>query len=279
MIKILLLLFISNIALAGSIDPQSAVAEHNKWRNILNRGELGSQPRPEPYIQDMYWDTALADSAQSHTDKCVWEHSNTGGENLYAHSGSNGSLTAGIAIWADEHNDYDFTTNSSVNGNAVGHYTQIIWDESLRVGCAATQCNPIMKPDGSVLWSGVMYACQYRESGNWTGFQPYETQASKTSLVEYTSANENLDFQILNLNGDFFRAKLILKSYDEPLLFEFITYEQVDDSRADGIDSVAYFDGNFIIVPRLSIDSADLYYAKFKLTDEQLFELTEVGLR
>lgn len=276
--KIILLLFISNLSMAGSIDPNTAVAEHNKWRNILNRGELGSQPRPDPFIQDTYWDPLLAESAQSHTDKCVWEHSNTGGENLYAHSGSYGSMTEGIRLWVDEHKDYDFASNKSVNGELVGHYTQAVWDDSLKVGCAATQCRPIRYPDGSALWDGTFYACQYRESGNWVGYQPYETEGSITSKVELTSANGNLDLQLLNLNGYFFRVKMKITT-DTPLLFELVAYQQIDNSRADGIKDIAYFDRDSIIIPRVSIDGIDRYYIVLKHRGELLFELTAGGER
>ena len=280
--KFILLLFLaSNIALAGSIDPETGVFEHNKWRNALNRGELGTQPRPDPFIQDMYWDAQLAESAQSHTDKCVWEHSNTGGENLYAQSGNGSTIADGIIAWKDEHHDYDFEPISANSaGPPIGHYTQLVWDESLRVGCAASQCKPLKLPDGSALWDGTYYACQYRESGNWIGELPYDVSGQNTSRVEYNSANSNLNFQLLKVGDSYFRAKMKLKSF-APLMFEFVTYQQITSSRAEGFNDIAYYDENTasLIVPRLSIDGSDRYFVELKHTGNLLFEISDGGIR
>ena len=43
-----------------------------------------------------------------------------------------------------------------------GHYTQIVWETTQKVGCAKIQC------DGFDLW-----VCNYDPPGNWVGEKPY----------------------------------------------------------------------------------------------------------
>ncbi len=277
-VKLLLfisLFFITHVVYANSIDPQLAVAEHNKWRNQLNRGELGNQPIPNPYVSDMYWDQSLADAAQSHTDKCIWEHSGTGGENLYASTA--GSIEEGIRLWVEEESDYHYSPIGALsNGAVTGHYTQVVWDSSLRIGCAKTQCNPIKNSDGSTLFNGAMYACQYRNSGNWIGQFPYRTSGTVSSKVEYTGANSNLNFQLLQVDKQVFRAKLKIKSI-APVVFEIISYEVLDKLSLAAIElsDAAVFKENLLVIPELSINGKNHYEAVLKYIGELDFELIE----
>ena len=269
------LLSLTSVALSSSVDPDTAINTHNKWRNLLNQGKLDSQPVPNPFIPDMYWDESLAASAQAHSDQCVWQHSGTGGENLYAHTGSWGSMEEGINLWAEEYKNYNYDTNMSTNGGVVGHYTQIVWESSLRVGCGKTQCDPIMNSDGSTLWSGTMYTCQYQSPGNWFGQKPYRVSAIPTEQVDYTANNESLDFQLVNIDGTIFRAKLKIKTA-EPLIFEVLTYDQVDNIDINEYPDIAYSEGTSIIIPKLTIDGVDYYKAEIRHIGNLEYEVINV---
>lgn len=37
--------------------------------------------------------------------------------------------------WYDEIWDYNFLSGTSVNGKATGHFTQIVWKDSTKLGC------------------------------------------------------------------------------------------------------------------------------------------------
>jgi peptidase inhibitor 16 len=269
------LLSLSTVTFSSSVNPDTAVNTHNHWRNLLNKGMLESQPIPNPFIPDMYWDESLAASAQAHSDQCVWQHSGTGGENLYAHTGSWGSMEEGINLWAEEYKNYNYDTNMSINGSVVGHYTQVVWESSLRVGCGKTQCDPIINSDGSTLWSGTMYTCQYRSSGNWVGQKPYRISSIPTDQVDYTATNESLDFQLVNINGIIFRAKLKIKT-TEPLIFEVLTYDQVDNIDVNEYPDIAYSEGTSIIIPTLTIDGIDYYKAEIKHIGNLEYEVINV---
>jgi hypothetical protein len=265
----------SSISYSGSIDPATAVNKHNEWRNLLNQGMLASQPRPNPFLADMYWDESLAESSQLHSDQCVWQHSGTGGENLYAHSGTVGSIVDAINIWSEEYTSYDYTSNESIDGQLVGHYTQVVWDDSLRVGCAKKYCNPLKYPDGEVLWPGTMYTCQYRSSGNWVGQKPYTISAQPDTIIDYVAANENVHLPLVKVGDLIFRVKMRIKTR-EPVIFETIAYEQLNGIDLNQYPNITTFDGSSLIIPQLTIDGTGSYKVKLNHLGDLDFELIEV---
>ncbi len=276
--RIILFIFFMLIfvpANSSLVDSSTAVDVHNKWRNLLNQGKLSGQPIPNPFLADVHWDDELAKSAQAHSDQCIWEHSGTGGENLYAHTGSWGSMEKGIDQWAEEYKSYDYSSNQSIDGNVVGHYTQLVWENTTKIGCGKTQCAPIKNSDGTDLWSGTMYTCQYRSSGNWVGYKPYRVAVNPTENVNYTSDNENLDFQLIDFDGIVFRAKLKIKTR-EPLVFKVITYEQLDNVNLNEYTNKAYAQGESIIIPKLTIDGIDNYNAEIRHIGNLEYEVINV---
>lgn len=277
------ILFWSSVAFSGSVEPDSAIDAHNKWRNMLNRGELNAQPVPNPFIPDVYWDNSLADSAQLHTDKCVWGHSESedrdgAGENIYAHTPGFGSMAEGIDLWAEEYTNYSYETNEQIDtgGVVVGHYTQVVWNDSLRVGCAKSECTPLRNPDGSTMWDGTYYACRYQTPGNWIGQKPYGTSGSPAAAVDYMVNNENLRLQLVNIGGLVFRIKMTFKTYT-PLVFEALAFEQVFGINLAQYPDMAYFEGNSIIIPKLTIDGVGSFNLKLKYIGGLNFELVDIG--
>jgi len=83
------------------------------------------------------------------------------GENIYA-SSAQSSGPAAVAAWMSEEADYDYESNSC---NAVcGHYTQVVWAATTKVGCAIADC-----PSLQYGWGVV---CNYAPGGN-SGGRPY----------------------------------------------------------------------------------------------------------
>lgn len=78
------------------------------------------------------------------------------GENIFAASGgsTNGICSAAVESWMGEAKDY-----GKNNGAVVGHFTQVIWKTTQKVGC------------GTI--NGVV-TCQYSPPGNWVGRTPYD---------------------------------------------------------------------------------------------------------
>src|SRR5437588_12611300 len=62
---------------------------------------------------------------------------NTHGENLFAMTGATATPAQVVNYWASEARDYDSQSNTC--RRVCGHYTQIVWRETHRVGCASAR--------------------------------------------------------------------------------------------------------------------------------------------
>ncbi|KAG2491312.1 hypothetical protein HYH03_010318 [Edaphochlamys debaryana] len=88
----------------------------------------------------MTWSSSLQRSAQAWGEnlqsRCAWEHSGTSGvgENLYAHSSTEGTMTQAAEVWYNEIFLFDYN-NGGFSG-ATGHATQMLWVASTQLGCA-----------------------------------------------------------------------------------------------------------------------------------------------
>lgn len=133
----------------------------------MERSSLGLSP--------LDWDATLAGSAQQWAGYLArtgrFEHSrdnasHSEGENLWA--GSKGYYTpeAMTGAWIAEKRHFIlgiFPDNSDTgNVEDVGHYTQLVWRSSKRIGCALAE--------GS---SEDFLVCRYSDAGNWVGDRPY----------------------------------------------------------------------------------------------------------
>ena len=142
-------------------DPFGMVSAHNAVRT-------GAQPAPDPALPLMVWDDAMAQLAQEWADGCDFEHStHQYGENLYV-STSQSEGTRAVESWASEVADYDYASNRC--RAMCGHYTQIVWRDSTRVGCAYADCDTLT---GAGFSSGRLWVCNYDPPGNWVGEWPY----------------------------------------------------------------------------------------------------------
>ncbi|KAM4581428.1 cysteine-rich venom protein isoform 2-T2 [Odontesthes bonariensis] len=128
----------------------------------------------EPSAADMLMMTyseELAVTAQAWVDKCILSHGPPTtrllsgyelGENLF-YSSSSYSWTTVVKAWHSEMSRY-FYPNGSTNGKSIGHYTQVVWNSSYKVGCGAALC-----PNNI-----YFYGCHYYRAGNFKGWPPYK---------------------------------------------------------------------------------------------------------
>ena len=119
-------------------------------------------------VRDLAWDPALAGTAAEHAVKlagsCSFVHSGRSdlGENIFMGSEGYYSAADGVRMWAGEKEHYDYGTNGSRDGEETGHYTQMVWSGSERLGCAmASGCG------------NVFLVCSYYPAGNVAGERPY----------------------------------------------------------------------------------------------------------
>ncbi|KAF2532716.1 hypothetical protein F2Q70_00033456 [Brassica cretica] len=84
------------------------------------------------------------------------------GENL-ARSSGNLSGAAAVRLWVNEKDDYFYNSNTCRSGKACDHYKQVVWRNSVRVGCAKARCDN----------GGTFIICCYDPPGNIGGRRPY----------------------------------------------------------------------------------------------------------
>ena len=77
-----------------------------------------------------------------------------------------------VGLWAGEWPDFDHATNSCATGKVCGHYTQLVWRGTARVGCARARCTT-NSPFGASLSTWDFFVCDYEPPGNYTGQRPY----------------------------------------------------------------------------------------------------------
>ncbi len=160
---LLALMILGNAARTDDMEART-LAIHN-----VERAKLG--------VADLKWDAALA------RDAAVWArhlatvgylvHSENDvndadpeGENLWAGTAGYYSVDAMSDLWAKEARHYKrgIFPNSSTTGDLedVGHYTQMVWRSTTKVGCALAR--------GA---KDEFFVCRYGEGGNVIGERPY----------------------------------------------------------------------------------------------------------
>uniref|UniRef100_J3LHT3 SCP domain-containing protein n=1 Tax=Oryza brachyantha TaxID=4533 RepID=J3LHT3_ORYBR len=74
-----------------------------------------------------------------------------------------GNAVVAVGAWLAEQPRYNYWSNSCAGG-MCGHYTQIMWRATRRVGCAMVTCY-----NGR----GTFITCNYDPPGNYVGVRPY----------------------------------------------------------------------------------------------------------
>jgi pathogenesis-related protein 1 len=136
-----------------------------------NQARAGVVPAADPPMPPLAWSAEVASAAQGHASKCVFEHSGGPyGENLFATTGVATPANV-VASWIAEAESYDHATNSC--SDVCGHYTQVVWADSLHLGCGMADCTTGSPFDASGQGSWQLWVCNYDPPGNWVGQSPY----------------------------------------------------------------------------------------------------------
>ena len=142
---------ISSCAFLGH--PVVAPAHYANQQETL---QVHNQFRRQHHAPDLVWDDSLADYAKAYVGKCIFAHSSPPyGENLAMGSPS---IRAAVGAWYSEKNLYSYSRPGF--SHATGHFTQVIWKSTTKVGCAYAACN------GKNGTYGKYWICEYSPAGN-----------------------------------------------------------------------------------------------------------------
>lgn len=137
-----------------------------------NEARATATPTPSPALPELAWSTSLAETAQAWAERCVFEHSsNDYGENLAVLSARDVDADTAaevVGLWDGERADYDYGSNGCAAGAQCGHYTQLVWRDTVNVGCGVADCANI-----GGFGPGTLWVCNYDPPGNWLGERPY----------------------------------------------------------------------------------------------------------
>ena len=182
------------------------LCKHNETRSQIALGNFPGLYANFDVATDMkrlQWDTNLEQVAQTYANQCEWQHNpnrqaeynllsptdihnnpingtESVGENL-AYWGSSNITSAsweftlnGYDAWVEEGNHYaigDYYVNDFCDTDACGHFTQVVWANTYKVGCAVNYCGA-----GTLASIGATYlVCNYASAGNYVSERPYET--------------------------------------------------------------------------------------------------------
>ncbi|XP_059702877.1 glioma pathogenesis-related protein 1-like [Haemorhous mexicanus] len=158
-------------------DPEfikDCVQTHNTLRSKVDP--------PASNMLYMSWDPDLAKTAKAWAKKCLFKHNihlkergkvhprfATAGENIWTGTISVFTVKAALASWFHEVESYDYDSNKCTK--VCGHYTQVVWATSYKVGCAVHYC-PTMQYIN--IRNAAHFICNYGPPGNFP-VRPYKT--------------------------------------------------------------------------------------------------------
>ena len=169
-------------------------ARHNYYR-----AEVGLPP--------LEWSGELAAYAQEWANElkkrgCKIEHrpgsgkwEQIYGENIYWSMGIENKPADVVDDWGAEKENFDY--NKYNLGRGVGHYTQIIWEKTTKIGCAMVKCG-----------DQEVWVCNYDPPGNVIGQKPYGNKQTNGSVDD--NQNKGNQIEVLNL---FKKSKISVNAF------------------------------------------------------------------
>ena len=153
----------------SAADAADMLNAHNSWRQRFS-------------VPALVWDNNVAAVAQDWANQIAasgnfaHRQNNAFGENIWAGSSGFFLVTDAVNGWGSEVANYDFATDTCAPGKVCGHFTQLVWARTLRVGC------------GKATGQGNDYiVCNYDPPGNFTGQSPGASPALAVSTLQPTA--------------------------------------------------------------------------------------------
>ncbi|XP_022760004.1 probable pathogenesis-related protein CaO19.6200 [Durio zibethinus] len=158
--------------------PHFRQSEQEQFLNAHNKA------RAHAGLSLFVWDETLASYARTWAKKrssdCRMKHSNGPyGENIFWGGRDHWTPKDVVKLWVKEHKFYNRKTNACQPGKLCGHYTQIVWSDSIKVGCARAKCAN----------GGIFVICSYDPPGNYANENPFKPNNNNNDT---NNDNENI---------------------------------------------------------------------------------------
>lgn len=135
--------------------------------------------RTEHNLPKLVWDTKIEKQAQAWAN-AMMKHNTVAhspvssrkwmGENIYTIITTDSRLASdgsdAVMLWYAESSRYDYERNTCASGSVCGHFTQLIWKTTKRIGCGQS----IRKKWDTTT---IYWVCQYDPAGNVVWQNPY----------------------------------------------------------------------------------------------------------
>lgn len=147
---------------------------HNSERKLVGNSDLIWDNSLEEFAANWASTLAYRDNGLSHRPN------NRYGENCYWTGAKEIQPEEAILAFNEEKHDYNYGPVTASNYTVTGHYTQVIWYRTTRVGCAAVTAS-----------SGIFVVCNYDPPGNLIGDYPYGNSIRRENNTIPVSTNQN----------------------------------------------------------------------------------------
>ncbi len=150
--------------------PETRVAADARAQPEPNAALLAAHnaARAQVGVPPLAWSEEVADTARGWARElgasgCALEHSRNQpyGENLYWTSAPTDGADVTRA-WVAEASHYDARDHTCARGQVCGHYTQVVWGNTRKLGCGVATCG-----------SAQVWVCNYDPPGNYAGQTPF----------------------------------------------------------------------------------------------------------
>lgn len=149
-------------------DDDEVAFSHAQQQHLLHLHNLYRRNVTPPASDMCYmeWNEKLAKDATAWAKLCKFEHgfvdgSDFAGQNLYMGWDKQG--VRAVRLWYEEYNFYDIHQVKCSPEKNCGHYTQMVWAQSRRLGCGVARCD-----------NSFYVVCHYSPRGNLVETPPYK---------------------------------------------------------------------------------------------------------
>ncbi|XP_045397817.1 peptidase inhibitor 16 isoform X1 [Lemur catta] len=164
-----LLLLVATAGPAGALtdgEKRVMVELHNLYRSQVSP--------PASDMLQLRWDEELAAFAKAYAQQCIWGHNKERGrrgENLFAITDEGMDVPLAMEEWHQEREHYNLSAAACNPGQMCGHYTQVVWAKTERIGCGSHFCEKLQGVEETNI---QLLVCNYEPPGNVKGKRPYQ---------------------------------------------------------------------------------------------------------